>query len=240
MTARLLYQDIYKNIKKLIREGEYEVGDFLPPEGALEKQYHVSRTTIRKVVNMLVNDGYVEVKQGRGTKILDFHSTQKLNGVTSISETLRKKGLEVEIKSIYIDTVNATRRTAERLGLNGGDDIFRVQRVLLADRIPVVIMENYISCKLVPNLNVKTNEIKSLYHFLETEYELYIDCAKDIISAKSADFTESQILDTQAGAALLTLRRVTYSGGVPVTYDKSIIRADKYQFELEMSGRDRQ
>ncbi len=234
-----IYQEVYGNLNKLIRDGDYEVGEFLPPEGDLEQMYDVSRTTIRKAVNMLVSEGYVEVKQGRGTKILDFNSTQKLNGVTSISETLRKKGMQVEAKSIYIDIVEATKRTAERLKVDEGTKLYRVQRIQLADGKPVAIMENFIGTAFTPNLDTKINEIHSLYAFLEEEYGLHIDYAKDVISAKSADFVESQMLDVRVGAALLTLRRVSYTNGRPLTFDRIIIRADRYQFEIDMMGRNK-
>ena len=234
-----LYQTVYLKVKKLIRDGEYEIGEFLPSEGELETQYEVSRTTIRKVINMLVSEGYLEVRQGRGTRVVDFHSTQNLNGVTSISETLKKKGIVTSVKSIYIDKVEAGKHTAERLNIKEFDLIYRVQRVQLADGVPISIMENYIPCDCVLNLEYKTNEIDSFYGFLESEYGINIDYAKDIISAKSADFAESQMLDVKAGSALLTLRRVTYSNGRPITYDKIIIRADKYRFELEMVGRNK-
>ncbi len=233
-----LYQEVYQKIKNLIRTGEYEVGEFLPPEGELEAQYEVSRTTIRKVINMLASEGYVEVKQGRGTSVLDFHSTQKLNGITSISETLRKRGMDVCSKGVYIDTVPVTPKTAEKLQIKEGEEIFRMQRVIWADDVPIAIMENYIQCELAPSLDNRSSEIQSLYRFLEEHYDLHIDFAKDIISAKSAEFSESQILNIRPGAALLTLRRITYMQGRPITYDKTTIRADKYRFEIESEGRE--
>ncbi len=235
-----LYQEVYLSLKKMIRDGEYEIGDFLPTELELEQKYDVSRTTIRKVINMLAFEGYIEVKQGRGTRILDFNSTQSLNSLTSISETLRQKGFDVSIKSIYIDKVDVSKRTASRLNVKEFSPVYRVQRVQLADGVPIVIMENYIPCDIAPNLEHKTNEITSLYAFIEDEYGVALDYAQDIISAKTADFAEAQMLDVRVGAALMVLRRITYSGGRAISYDKSVIRADKYQFELEMIGRHRQ
>lgn len=234
-----LYQQMYQKLKSLIRGGDYEVGDFLPSEGELEEIYNVSRTTVRKVVNILVLEGYLEVKQGRGTRVLDFHSTQMLNSVTSISETLRAKGVDVAAKSIYIDKIKASLKLSKRLQIQENEDVYRIQRVILADNVPTAIMENYIDAKLMPNLEFKIDKIKTLYKFFEEEYGYTIEYTKDIISAKSADFSESQILDINAGAALLTLRRITYIGNVPLSYDKTIIRADKYQFEIQSSGRNK-
>lgn len=237
MAGTPIYQEVYLKIKKLIREGEYEVGDFLPPESEMERMFQVSRTTVRKVMDMLSKEGYIEVKQGRGTRVIDYNSTQHLNGITSISETLKAKGMDVSIKSMYIDTVEATKRTAERLEIKEGDMVYRTQRVILADGTPIVIMENFIDMRICPGLDEKLPQINSLYEFMEAEYGIILEFAKDVISAKTADFIESQMLDCRVGAALLTLRRTTYSNGRPVSYDKSTLRADKYRFELQVTGR---
>lgn len=228
-----LYQEVYQKLKNLIRTGEYDVGDFLPNEGELEEQYGVSRTTVRKVVNILASEGYVEVKQGRGTRVLDFNSSQQLHMITSITQTLRKRGMDVRTNGVYIDVIPAGGKIADKLQLNDGDEIYRVQRVILADEIPTAIMENYIVGSRAPGLDTKSEEIVSLYDFLEEAYQLYIDRVKDIISAKSAEFSDAQILNVRAGAALLTLRRITYMQNRPITYDKITVRADKYQFEIE-------
>jgi len=83
--------------KKKIKEGYYLPGVLLPTEQELEQQYSVSRTTIRKTIGLLTNEGYLRVKQGRGTEVLDFSTTQKLNHITSVTETLVEKGYDVSI-----------------------------------------------------------------------------------------------------------------------------------------------
>lgn len=231
------YMDVYTSLKAHIRSGDYEVGDFLPTEGDLEEKYNVSRTTIRKAVQSLILEGYVNVQQGRGTQVIDFRSTQELNCVTSITETLRNRGYEIEVKNIYIDVVKAKKTTAARLEIPENTDIYHVQRVILADGVPTAMVENFMSMDKAKGIDQRAHEISSFYNFLEAEYGHHIDSGKDIISAKSADFIESQLLDTKQNAALITIRRVTYVNGKPLTYDKSTIRADKYQLELALVGR---
>jgi GntR family transcriptional regulator len=237
MTKNPQYLDVYYTLKKQINTGAYVKGDFLPVEGELEKIFGVSRTTIRKAIEMLRGDGYLEVKQGRGTRVLDIHYTQNLNYVSSVSETLRQKGYKVTTKSIYIDIVKASKFLAEVLNVPVDADLYRVQRVQLADNIPAAIMINYIHIDLAPGLNEKADKITSLYKFLESEYNLSIDASKNTISAKNADFTEANMLDIHINSALITINRVTYGLGTPITYDCSTIRADIYQFEIASTGR---
>jgi GntR family transcriptional regulator len=237
MSNNPLYQEVFLQLKKLIRDGEYEIGHFLPTEEKLQQIFGASRTTIRKAVALLATEGLVEVKQGCGTKVLDFRYTQNLSYVTSITETLRNKGYEVIIKSIFIDVIQADAKQAKKLGIAENSDIYRIQRVQNANGFPITIMENYIDAKLAPNLESTVSNTFSLYETLEKKYNIHIDSSLDTIGAKTAEFVEAQLLDIKVGAALLDIRRIELSGGKPVSYSKSLLRADRYQLEISTSGR---
>jgi GntR family transcriptional regulator len=232
-----LYQEIFLKIKKLINDGEYEINNFLPTEAKLQEIFGASRTTIRKAIKLLSDGGYVEVRQGCGIKVLDFSYTQNLNFVTSVTETLRKKGYDVMTKSIFIDVIQANEQYAKRLDVEVGKDLFRIQRVQNANNVPIAKMENYINVDLAPGLERTVRKTFSLYKTLENDYNIHIDSAKDTIAAKTADFTEAQLLDIQIGSALLVIRRIEMSAGKPVAYSKTIVRADRYQLEITTSGR---
>jgi DNA-binding GntR family transcriptional regulator len=232
-----VYKQMYNKLKKDITDGVYEVGDFLPTESELESIYSVSITTVRKVISLLVKDNLIEVRQGRGTTVLDYHSTQSLNGVTSVSETLRKQGYNVITKSIYIDKIEANKKIAMKLQLEEGASVYKIQRVLIADDDPTVIMENYIDVNLAPGLDKRADEIDSLYSFLEKNYNIIIESSTDIITATASNFIESQLLNIKPNFPLLVLKRITSDNIKPITYDKTIVRSDKYQFELSLIGR---
>ena len=86
------YKEVYSKLKEELKEGIYPAGSLLPTESELEKIFHVSRTTIRKAISILSLEGYVKTKQGYGTEVLNIFTVQKLNQITSITETLRQKG----------------------------------------------------------------------------------------------------------------------------------------------------
>lgn len=57
---------VLEQIRTSILLGRYRPGDSLPPERSLAEFLGVSRTTVREAVAVLVDDGLVEVKRGRG------------------------------------------------------------------------------------------------------------------------------------------------------------------------------
>lgn len=231
------YAVVYEVLKREIMDGEIPVGSLIPSEPELEKRFSVSRTTIRRAVELLSRDGLVKAQQGRGTQVLDSKTSQNLNMVTSVSETFRNRGYEVRPKAMHIDIVPSSPHIAQDLAIEEGEPVARIQRIQLANELPVAIMKNYIPAYMVPGIERQAEHINSLYMYLEERYRISIESAKDRISARNANFNEAQMLEIPVGSALLYMRRVCYAKGRPVCADRLSIIGDKYELEISMTGR---
>ena len=231
------YLRVYNTLRTRIMESVYAVGDLLPSEPELEKQFLVSRTTVRKAVDMLSHDGMVEAKQGRGTVVLDYATTQNINQVTSVSETLERRGCVVSTKNMHIDTIPASARLAKELETVQGTPLIRIQRLQIADDRPIAIFKNHLIPELVPNIQNYLGKFNHLYDFLEEHYGLLIDAARDRISARSATFEEAEMLHVPVDTALIYLVRTCYSGGRAIEVDHCRILGSVYEFEVQMNGR---
>ncbi|GLB32528.1 GntR family transcriptional regulator [Lacrimispora amygdalina] len=231
------YMVVHDLIKMKIKDGTYPVSEFLPTEPELEKIYKVSRTTVRTAMEILKEEGLVEIRQGRGTIVLDSRAIQSLNKVTSVTECLRKRGFDVRTKSMYIDIIYATEKLGKELHQALGTPIARIQRIQLINEKPIAIIKDYIPYVLVPNIEQFTNKFNGLYEFLEQQYHLEIQSAADKIFAKSADFAESEMLAVPPGTALLSIQRVCYRGNEPILSDDICILGDQYELSITSSGR---
>lgn len=231
------YKKVYFSIKRNIQEGHYKPGSLLPCESELEEMFSVSRTTIRKAISLLTAEGYLEVKQGRGTLVLDTSTTQRLNGITSITETLIKRGYTVTTQGISIELVPASPSVAQALDISAGTPVYHVQRVQCADGMPIAIIRNYLRANLLPGLENKIGHFTGLYNMLEQEYNVILLNAMENISAISADFIESQILRIPIGTPLLLVRRVSCTEQGPFEYAFIKIIADKYEYSVYLEGR---
>lgn len=231
------YLCVYNQLKQDILKGNYKIGEMLPIESDLEKYFLVSRITIRKAVKLLIQDKLVDVKQGRGTMVLDFKPTQNLNHVVSVTETLRQKGYTVRTKSMYIDIIQAPLEVANYLRIPVDEKVARFQRIQLADEKPIVIMKNYVPAYLVPGIVDYCNQFSALYQFLEDTYHIQIDEASDRIFAKNADFEEAQMLEIETKEALLCIQRTCSFEGIPVCLDDVVIIGKQYELTSNMSGR---
>lgn len=231
------YKTVYFSLKRAIQEGTYKAGSLLPSEPELEKQFNVSRTTVRKAISLLTAEGYLDVKQGRGTLVMDTTTTQRLNSITSITETLMRRGYEVTTQGISIEQVPASRNVAAALEIPEGTTVYKVQRVQCADGIPIAIIKNFLRANQLPNLQEKAGSFVGLYNMLEREYNILLLNATEHISAVSADFTEAQILRIPIGSPLLLVRRIACTEQGPFEYAFIKLVADKYEYSVRLEGR---
>jgi GntR family transcriptional regulator len=224
------YQWVYNALKNRIEMEDFKVGDFLPPEPELQRMFNVSRTTVRKAVELLAQHGFVYIRQGRGTQILDFKATQKLGFVTSFSETLREQGFTVTQADVLVQTASASRRTADALGVEPGTPLARIDRVTLANGTPIALMTNWLLPEVVPDIARRIAGMDSLYSFLESAYGLVIEAATDFISARQALPEEAARLAVPADSPLLVVRRISHSGGRPIEEALLLVVADRYEY----------
>jgi GntR family transcriptional regulator len=146
------YMNVYTKLKGMIFDDTYSKGSLMPTEPDLCEMFKVSRTTIRKAMELLEQGGFVKIQQGRGTEVLDYKTTQKLNIVTSFTETLESKGYTVHSKSMYIDMVVPPINVLNDLNQPAETQVVRIQRIQLANDKPVAIMTNYLIPDLVPGI----------------------------------------------------------------------------------------
>jgi GntR family transcriptional regulator len=231
------YLWVYNSLKSQIEAEDLKVGDYLPPEPELQKAFQVSRTTVRKAVEMLSQQGFVYIRQGRGTEIVDFKATQKLGFVTSFSETLREKGFTVAQADVRAEVVPAPRRIAADLKVAVGTSLVKIERTTLANDAPIALMTNYLLPDLVPGIEKRIAAMGSLYSFLESEYNLAPETATDSISARTVSPGEAHRLQVPENSPLLVVRRVSFIGGRPFEAATLLIVADRYEYSVQTRDR---
>lgn len=231
------YKLVYSELRQKILDKTILPGSFLPTENELCDHFSVSKTTIRKAISLLVQDGYIQVTQGRGTEVLDRTATQTLNSVSSFTETLLKKGYDVSTSGGYADLISADSRVATALALKEGDPVYHIQRIQCADNKPIAIMDNYLTANIFPDFYTGEANFISLYAMLEKKYNLQITKAEETLMAAPASFLEAQVLNISPGSALLISHRVTYSDDTPFDFSILKIRGDKYSYSIHLVGR---
>ena len=154
-----MYQQLADTIKEQILSGELQDSDKLMTEAELGENYHVSRITVRKAINVLAENGYVTKKQGIGT----FVTTNKLNRVLknkilSFTEICEAEGKKASAEILAVEWGKASAKVARKLKLQKDENILRIVRLRKNDGKVVMLEETCLPSKYgnitEENLNV--------------------------------------------------------------------------------------
>jgi GntR family transcriptional regulator len=230
-----LYHQLEEHIKELIEEGKLKTGDSVPPEREFAEKYKISRMTVRQAFTKLVNEGYLHRLQGKGTFVSERKIEQALQGLTSFTEDMKARGMEPGSQLIHFEIIPATTQIAAQLAISEYGPVYEIKRIGLADGVPMAIETNYISANLIQGLTEKIVN-QSLYAYIESQLNLNIDRASQIIESSIASQTEAKLLNISKGAPVMLIQRNTFlQNGTPVELVKSVYRADRYKFMIQLN-----
>jgi len=137
------YQQLYTILRGKISRGEWKPGDLIPTENELIEIYQVSRSTVRQVLDMLVNEGLVYRERGRGSFIAHPTVEQTMTRIVSFTEDMRQRGFEPGTRVLSARLVPASKEIGERLQVPIGETLACLERLRLADSEPMSIEESY-------------------------------------------------------------------------------------------------
>jgi GntR family transcriptional regulator len=233
---------LYVQVRERLRAElvQMEQGDPIPVEAELEKQYGVSRITIRRAVEDLASEGLLLRQQGKGTFVQRTKLTHELSLITSWTDQLKRLGFVPRTAHRKYIEESPSSHVADALRLGPMEKVTRIQRVRLAQREPISYMINYIPSRLVPEFTKKKFGEESLYELLENQYGLFASMAVDTVGSRMATEEEAAALKIDSRSPVLSVRRLSYlDDGTPMELSLVTSRGDRYQYEVTLRGRPR-
>lgn len=229
-----IYYQLEEHIRDLIEKGELKPGDALPAEREYAEKYQISRMTVRQAFTKLVNEGYLHRLQGKGTFVSQRKIEQALHGLTSFTEDMKARGFVPGSTLVDFEIIPATGLIASMLSIQEHGPVYEIKRIRLADDEPMALETTYISANLVKGVTEGiVND--SLYAFMEEQQNLVIDRASQVIESSVASPGEAGLLKIKKSAPVMLIQRQTFlRDGTPLEFVKSIYRADRYKFMIQM------
>ena len=230
-----LYHQLYQILRDDIVRGEWQPGDMIPPESELIEQYQLSRTTVRQVLDMLANEGLIYRQQGRGTFIAHPTVEQALVRIISFTEDMRQRGVRPGTEMLSSGLIPAPQDIAEKLEIEPGEELARLERLRLADGEPMSIEESHLVHRYCPGVLEGDYASNPLREALERDYGIHWTHAKQTIRAISASRNLARLLSVPPHSALLYIERVSYSQpNIPVEFLRIYYRGDQYALYSEL------
>lgn len=229
------YQQLYEILRGKIDQGMWRPGDMIAPESELIESYQVSRSTVRQVLDMLVQEGLIYRQRGRGSFVAHPTLEQTMLRIVSFTEDMRQRGFDPGTSVLTSQLISAPQEIAVKLEINLGEELAHVKRLRLADGEPMSIEESYLVHRYCRGVLEHNYAEQPLREILESDYGIRLVHAKQTIRAILATKDQAKLLDVPEKSALLFIERVTYSqDAIPVEFLRIYYRSDRYSLYNEL------
>lgn len=228
-----LHHQVSAVLRSGIVSGRYAEGDYLPGEETLTAMFGVSRATIRRALLSLEQEGLIERRQGRGTRVISHGRREP--AVASLSSHLEvldphDRSSSVAMRSFELVTPPEAPRQA--LGLKPGDPAWRLVRIRMREDRPLWMMVNYFPATIGEKLQAVRFERITLFNALRRAGHP-CDRAEETIGATLADPEVAAEIAVQVGAPLLELSRVMLDVDErPIGYQLTLVPPERRKLRL--------
>lgn len=227
-----LYQQLQRALRMAIDQQLFGADQALPAERQLAADLAVSRITVRKAIDGLVEEGLLVRRPGSGN-FINTRIEKNFAKLTSFSEDMRARGRNP--RSVWLKRAagTVTPEEALRLRLSPGAAVYRFHRIRYADEVPMCLEYATIVASCLPALDAVQ---LSMYAALEQAGNRPVR-ALQRLSALLLTGEQAMLLQAREGDAGLAVERLGFlRDGRAVELCRSYFRGDRYDFVAELNA----
>jgi GntR family transcriptional regulator len=224
-----LYYQLENKIRKKISKGKYVAGEKIPSERSLSKKFDVSRMTARKALENLVDEGILEKRERQGT-FVSKSSNNTFPSLVGINESIESLGKEPSNKVIKKELIKADLEIRNQLNVMEEEKIILIERINLADGVPVGFEQSYIPYAICPELLEREVTHESIYQILIDNGHKPTR-ATDKTKAVSSTNRIVELLEINPEEPVLKNTRTTFSKDRPIVFSYNYYRGEEFTLE---------
>lgn len=205
----------------------------IPSERQLMEEYNVSRSTVREAINLLVREGVLEKRHGKGTFVSLKPIHDWLGNLSSTTETIRNMGMKPGAKLItHYKTVPSTYVQEQ----TGFQEAYFIKRVRYADDIPLGVERHYYPIAIGEELIKYDLDDATLYDLVENELGIKFAEANQSISSGPLLKEDRGLLEIDPDTYVLIAERlIKNQDGNVIELEEAFYRSDMYSFKINLS-----
>lgn len=228
---------VQQRIQAMLQSAEFVPGDRIPSERELAEQLGISRMTVRRAVNHLVNVGVLERDSTAGTRVSQ-PKVQRVLGQERLNSLTQMVAATGGVPGGYVlsfEQMAANELLSEHLKVALGTPLYKIRRVRLVDRIPFCVETSVLPVEAFPDLNADdVDGDHSLYQVLEQRFGLEVGVGESTISVTRAGIDEATILNLPEETSVLIFRSTVQDRqGRPFEYLYSVNHPDLVTFSFD-------
>lgn len=225
------YEELYYVLLRRIEEGEFQPQDILPKEFDLMEEYHCSRDTIRKSLQMLAQNGYIQKTKRKGSVVLDRTRYEfPVSGVVSFKELAHSMGKRIETIVTCCECIKPDEKLKARMNLSDKDQVWMIERVRNIDGESIILDLDFFNASIITGITKEIAE-DSLYEYIEKTLNLKIGYANKEITCQNVTENDKHLLDLKGFDMVVNVDSYTYLHDTRIfQFTRSRHRPDKFIF----------
>lgn len=221
------YEIVIEEIEKLIKE--QEVNSLIPSERVLSESLDISRMTVRKAIQILVNQGKLYRVNNVGTFIADTKLYKVVNSLVGFTSEVEDSGGTVENEILEYSFMPSTEVVSAKLQIEEGEMVHKVVRVRKRDGVAIMIDTSYFPADII---ELDVDVVKgSIYRHITEKLELQISSAIQEIKAAFLPEHLQGILNIKENEPTIYVELVGYLASGRI-YEYAISYKDQNKYEL--------
>ncbi|MFY4776412.1 trehalose operon repressor [Metabacillus sp. RGM 3146] len=225
------YLSVYQELSDQIKKGEIPPKKTLPSENDLAERFQTSRETVRKALNLLSQNGFIQKVKGKGSIVLD---AEKLNfpvsGLTSFKELADRMKSSSKTIVYEFGLMQPDAFLQKQLRADSTDEIWKVVRAREIEGERIILDKDFLNKKYVPFLSKGICE-NSIFEYIENDLQLKISYAKKEIVVEDCTEEDYQYLDIAHFQHIVVVRNYIFLDDTSLfQYTESRHRLDKFRF----------
>lgn len=182
------------------------VGAPVPSERVLAKEYGVSRMTARRALDELALEGKIVRKVGSGSFVGRPAVSVPLH-LMGFTDDMKARGFVPTSVVLHSKVEKADEITAAKLGITPGSSVFYLDRLRIADGVPIAIEHTIINLEIAPGLETIDFAKNSLYQILQNNYGVIFDSGEQKVRAATIRGSDAKRLKVPEGSPVLEFVR---------------------------------
>jgi GntR family transcriptional regulator len=216
-----------------IQANEWKPGYMIGSEHELEKEYQVSRTTVRQALGELVSEGYLVRRRGRGTFVAQPNVVTDSTRRFDLEEYDPQTYGPMEWRVIDRQTVEAPPQVCDALKLNQGDTVVRLRRLRLAGLAVLGYYFAYVPLHIATYIDDENLTSGLPLDYLHKYPSVGQVRMERIVASTLADKYDMEFLGVKRNAPILYLERIVMAeDGTAVEFMVARFRGDRFKFRL--------
>lgn len=234
-----LYHQLELQLRAAIEEGRFRPGDQLPTEAVLQREYGVSRVTVRTALKRLEEEGLISTHQGRGAFVTSQAGSiativRNPANLLSFEDDLIRQAGHPTIEVLSAEPYPATATLAAMLEVPEGTELLRIRRLGSVGGTPLWLETRNLHPDYEALVDDELLQSASVTALLGTLTARHIESSQLRISAGAATTEQARHLGVSPGDPVLINEFVVRADGRPVEAARAVFRGDRYAFAVEV------